>query len=89
MKYKSIMALVCGATMMACNSAEKKADAEKDAPIIGKSTIKVENGIMTPEALYSFGRLSDIQVSPDKSKMTPCCCLVWSRKVPLASKLRI
>lgn len=69
MKYKSIMALVCGATMMACNSADKKADTEKDAPIIGKSTIKVENGIMTPEALYSFGRLSDIQVSPDKSKI--------------------
>lgn len=63
------MALVFGATMMACGSADKKSDSEKDAPIIGKSTIKVENGIMTPEVLYSFGRVSDVQVSPDKSKI--------------------
>lgn len=63
------MALVFGATMMACGSADKKADSEKDAPVIGKSTIKVDNGIMTPEVLYSFGRVSDVQVSPDRSKI--------------------
>ncbi len=32
---------------------------------IGRSDITVENGIMTPEALLAFGRLSDPQVSPD------------------------
>ncbi len=32
---------------------------------IGKSEIAIENGIMTPEALLAFGRLSDPQVSPD------------------------
>lgn len=64
------MALALSATMFACNSNEKK-DSEKDkeAPIIEKPVVKVENGIMTPEILYSFGRVSDIQVSPDKSKI--------------------
>lgn len=60
------MALALSATMLACNSNDKKEEMDK---IIGKSDIKVENGIMTPEVLYSFGRLSDIQVSPDKSKI--------------------
>ncbi len=32
---------------------------------IGKTDITIENGIMTPEALLAFGRLSDPQVSPD------------------------
>ena len=63
---KSIMALAISATMLACNSEEKKTD---DTPIIGKSIIKVENGIMTPEVLYSFGRVSDVQISPDKSQI--------------------
>ncbi|NDV67805.1 S9 family peptidase [Dysgonomonas sp. 25] len=66
MKYKSIMALALGATMLACNSQKESVET---TPVIGKSTVKVENGIMTPEVLYSFGRLSDVQVSPDKSKI--------------------
>lgn len=32
---------------------------------IGPSEIVVENGVMTPEVLLSFGRLSDPQLSPD------------------------
>lgn len=63
---KSIMALAIGATMMSCG-ADKGAD--DNAPLIGKSEIKVENGIMTPEILHSFGRVTDIQVSPDQSKI--------------------
>ncbi|WP_165041316.1 S9 family peptidase [Dysgonomonas sp. ZJ709] len=69
MKYGSIMALALSATMLACNSTTQKNEKEAEAPIIEKSTIKVENGIMTPEVLYSFGRLSDVQISPDKSKI--------------------
>ena len=68
MKYKSIMALIFGAALVSCNST-KKESTEPEAPIIGKSAIKTENGIMTPEVLYSFGRVSDVQVSPDKSKI--------------------
>ena len=33
--------------------------------IIGRSDIKIENGRLTPEALWAFGRLGDMQVSPD------------------------
>ncbi|NDV94788.1 S9 family peptidase [Dysgonomonas sp. 521] len=69
MKYKSIMAFFLGATLMACNQTDKKADTEQDAPIIGKASVKVENGIMTPEILHSFGRVTDVQLSPDKSKI--------------------
>lgn len=36
---------------------------------IGKSEIVVKDGIMTPEALLAFGRLSDPQVSPDGKKI--------------------
>lgn len=69
MKYKSIMALICGAALAGCNPSDKKPATEQEAPLIGKSNIKVENGVMTPEVLYSFGRISDAQVSPDKSKV--------------------
>lgn len=61
---KAIMALAILATgLTSCGENEK---VEEIVPI-GKSTIKVENGIMSPEVLYSFGRLSGLQLSPDKS----------------------
>ena len=63
------MALFVGATLAGCCSTEKKTDGEKDAPIISKVTVTAENGILTPEILHSFGRVSDVQVSPDKSKI--------------------
>lgn len=62
------MALLIGATVVGCGSPDKKTDTDQ-APIIGKVTIKADDGIMTPEILYSFGRVSDVQVSPDKSKV--------------------
>lgn len=67
MKHKAIMALALSATIVACDQKEKTT--EPEPAIISKSTIKIENGIMTPEALHSFGRLSGISVSPDKSKI--------------------
>ncbi len=39
--------------------------ATQDAPVIGKSDIKVENRRMTPEALWAMGRISGYAVSPD------------------------
>ncbi len=41
----------------------------KDDPIIGKSEIKLESDLMTPEVLWSFGRLGDVQVSPDQKTL--------------------
>jgi len=40
-----------------------------EAPIIGKHQPKIENGIMTPEVLWSFGRVANVQISPDGSKI--------------------
>lgn len=42
---------------------------EKAEKAIQKSNIKVENGRFTPEAMHSLGKLSDPQLSPDKTKI--------------------
>ena len=39
--------------------------AQTDGTLIGRSTIKIADGRMTPEALWAFGRIGDYQVSPD------------------------
>ncbi|MBQ2006700.1 MAG: PD40 domain-containing protein, partial [Bacteroidales bacterium] len=36
---------------------------------IGKSEIRIEDGVMTPETLLAMGRISDPQLSPDGSKI--------------------
>lgn len=46
--------------------AQKSLEKEK---IIGKHNIKLDSEIMTPEVLWAFGRISDIQVSPDGKKI--------------------
>lgn len=62
MKTKLIALMAASAmTIMGCT--EKKT--EQTSAFIGASDIKVEDGIMTPEVLLSFGRLSDPQLSPD------------------------
>ncbi|HRZ96248.1 MAG TPA: S9 family peptidase [Paludibacter sp.] len=40
-----------------------------ESPLIGKQNPKIENGLMTPEVLWSFGRVAGTQVSPDGSKI--------------------
>ncbi|PKP01062.1 MAG: peptidase S9 [Bacteroidetes bacterium HGW-Bacteroidetes-6] len=37
--------------------------------IIGPQNLKLESDVMTPEVMWALGRVSDIQVSPDKSKI--------------------
>ena len=49
-------------SLTACNMKNNGLNTEG---YIGKSDIVVENGVMTPEALLAFGRMSDPQVSPD------------------------
>lgn len=43
--------------------------AKNEAPIIGKQDLQLTSDLMTPEVLWSFGRLSDPQVSPDGQKV--------------------
>jgi len=43
-------------------------DSEKGA-LIEKQAVKIENGLMTPEILWSLGRVSEISVSPDQKNV--------------------
>lgn len=59
--------------LLSCNQATKGPDKNKNdkelSDIIGKATPTIENGLMTPEVLYSFGRVGNVMVSPDKSHL--------------------
>lgn len=44
-----------------CDNVKQKIE----EPVIGKKDLKLKSDIMTPEVLWSFGRVSDPQVSPD------------------------
>ena len=68
---KTIVKIGCIAAVIAVASlsissimADKKTALTKEGHI-AKSEITIENGVMTPEALLAFGRMSDPQVSPD------------------------
>ena len=69
---KSIMAamVITGAAITGCNCNEASSTQATDtADIIGKSSIKVENGRLTPESLWAMGRIGAVSVSPDASKV--------------------
>jgi dipeptidyl aminopeptidase/acylaminoacyl peptidase len=64
---KLIYFMVMVLFFMSCkNNINKGGDGEKDEMIIGKPELKLTSDIMTPEVLWSFGRLDDVQVSPDE-----------------------
>ena len=42
---------------------------KNEAGYIGPSEIRIEDGVMTPEALLAMGRLGDAQLSPDGSRI--------------------
>ncbi len=52
------------AMLSACNSQETTQE-----NVIGKQEIAIENGIMTPEVMMAFGRVSSPTVSPDGTKV--------------------
>jgi len=57
--------LIAIAILAAMNSCTK----DGNTGYVGPNEIKVENGQMTSETLLAFGRVSDPQLSPDKSKI--------------------
>ncbi len=42
---------------------------DRESPLIGKNQLTLQTDIMTPEVLWAFGRLGDVQVSPDGQKI--------------------
>lgn len=53
-------------TLSACS---EKTNTAEETNVIGKPKVEVKDGILTPEVLNSFGRVSDMQVSPDGKKI--------------------
>ncbi len=47
----------------------QNSETNTEEKIIGKPDLKLESDIMTPEVLWSFGRLSDVQVSPGEKTL--------------------
>ena len=67
---KKITILLLGLAMFAiwsCKSDKKAIDGS--GPVITKHQVKIPNGLMTPEVLWSFGRISEPVVSPDKKQI--------------------
>ncbi len=67
MKGKSLfMAIIIGGSMLSCNAPSGE---NESSEIIGKANPMIENGIMTPEVLHSFGRIGSVELSPDRSNI--------------------
>ncbi|HZJ74617.1 MAG TPA: S9 family peptidase [Perlabentimonas sp.] len=64
MKRNSIWLALVALIFASCSTSQQSAE-----PIIGPANIKVENGILTPEVLWSFGRLGEVAVSPNGEKV--------------------
>ncbi len=52
--------------LFSCSSPEEN---QTDEPLITKNQLQLSSDIMTPEVLWSFGRLGDVQVSPSGNKI--------------------
>jgi len=60
-----LIALLAGLMLFACN--QDKSKQSGDDVIISKPDVTPVNGRMSPEVLWAFGRVSELQVSPDQS----------------------
>lgn len=73
MKINSIfMVMALAGTLFSCDNKNRQNSSDDSGDLgeaIGRSNIKIENGRMTPEILYSFGRIGSVEVSPDKSQI--------------------
>lgn len=61
------MAIAC--TAILTSSAIKAQTTSIQEHIIGKASPTIQNGIMTPELLHSFGKIGAVQVSPNKKEL--------------------
>lgn len=60
--FKAALSAAVCVTMVNCSTHNNE---NASAEYIGRSDIKVENGLMSPEVMLNLGRLSDPQLSPD------------------------
>ncbi len=52
-----------------CNQTTTEKEQEKVSTIICKKELSLKSDLMTPEVLWSFGRVSGAEISPDQSKV--------------------
>ncbi len=72
MKKISLLAtLVLVAFFWSCNTTtdQNENNKEDNEKVIGKPDLKLSSDIMTPEVLWSFGRIGEVVVSPDYAKI--------------------
>lgn len=67
MKKTIILLFAAAFGFTACQQASTVDKAKAEAPYIGKKDLKLTSDLMTPEVLWSFGRLGNVTVSPDNS----------------------
>ena len=66
MKKQFLPLMLLASAMCACSGNQQ---AEPTEPMITKTEIQVENGQFTPEIMHRLGKVGDVQVSPDHSKI--------------------
>lgn len=65
MKLKTMATVMLATALAACTQPKsERTDQSAELDYIGRHKITVKDGRMTPEVLWAFGRLADIQVSP-------------------------
>ncbi|MDD2645661.1 MAG: S9 family peptidase [Bacteroides sp.] len=64
MKLVKTMAMAATFFLAACGTTP-----QENKEIIGKTTPTIENGRLTPEALWAMGRIGSVDVSPDNKKI--------------------
>ena len=65
MKKQFLPLMLLASALCAC-SGNQQTESE---PMITKTEIQVENGQFTPEIMHQLGKVGDVQVSPDHSKI--------------------
>jgi dipeptidyl aminopeptidase/acylaminoacyl peptidase len=63
---KLLLFAICAGLLASCQVAVEQ---ESGLPLITKNQMNLSSDIMTPEVLWAFGRLGDVQVSPDGTKI--------------------
>lgn len=67
------MTILVGGGLLSCGDAVRNKPGERDKmsekEIIEKTTPTIENGLLTPELLYSFGRVANPVLSPDRQQI--------------------
>lgn len=62
------MAIALTTSVTSCKNSSEANKSSNDE-IIGKHTVTAKDGLMTPEILWSFGRIGNVQISPDETKI--------------------